>query len=383
MAEHKVVKPEQIAAVAAVALEQGLVLPGLMQREGIEQYAGTRNDTINVPVEGVLPYRSYGWRADRSTEVNFDDYAERMVAVSFGGDLYSAVKLTDEQATMDIDGWTKLAGKQTDALARGLEYEAAKRIVEAPYEIELGVSTTFNYAAGTSELRKGLVRAKTTMDRLSVPGTRWLVVGTDWQDALLNDPILNLAGAVGDSQAETALGQAIIAQRMGFNIVVAQDLPTDMAVAMVDSAFIFASGAPAVPQSVPFGATASADGVAVRWIRDYDSTRFQDRSIFNLYKGFREVSDVLVGRDATDQPFVSQYEHFVRAFKLTLNGSDNLPNPDGDDEKQTELGNITGIWGAAGQGPSADEADVPATTIKSEKNQTISPTGGAKARDEA
>jgi hypothetical protein len=73
-----------------------------------------------------------------------------------------------------------------------------------------------------------------------------------------------------------------------------------------------------VPHSVLFGATASHDGVALRWIGDYDSTRLQDRSIFNTYKGFRHVLDILVGRDdATRQGFVGEFEHFVRAIKLT------------------------------------------------------------------
>jgi hypothetical protein len=45
VAEHIVVKPEKIAATAAVALEQSLVVPALFQREGIDQYKGAENDT--------------------------------------------------------------------------------------------------------------------------------------------------------------------------------------------------------------------------------------------------------------------------------------------------------------------------------------------------
>ena len=40
--------------------------------------------------------------------------------MSFGDDIYSGVKLTDEQNEMDFAGWTKLAGKQVEAIGRGL-----------------------------------------------------------------------------------------------------------------------------------------------------------------------------------------------------------------------------------------------------------------------
>lgn len=336
--EHEVVKPEQIAATAAVSLEEQLVVPAVFRREGIDKFKGSKNDTINVVVEGVLPFRTYGWRNDRSTEIVFDEYTEKTVAVKFGGDVYSGVKLTDEQNTMDFNGWAKLASKQTEALGRGLEYEAVDHLVAAPYAVTIGGAV-----AGRS-LRSVLIKARDTMNKFRVPaGERTLLVGTGWETALLEDEKLNLAQNVGEAEAVSALREATLGRRYGFNIVVSNELPADMAVAMVDSAFIFATGAPSVPQSVPFGASASHNGVALRWIRDYDSTRFQDRSIFNTYKGFRHVSDTLIGRDdVSGQAFVSEGEHFVRAIKLDLDATaDVLPAAD------SELGEITGVKAAA------------------------------------
>ncbi|MEU7570326.1 hypothetical protein [Micromonospora sp. NPDC049240] len=342
---HQVVKPEKIVATAAVALEEQLVVPAVFRREGIDKFRGAKDDTVNVVVEGVLPYRSYGWRADRTQEVQFDEYTERKVSVSFGGDLYSAVKLTDEQNEMDLGGWAKLATKQTEALGRGLEYQATKAAKDAPFEVTLGIEDT--------DLRLGLIRARQVMNDLRLPSARrTILIGTDWETALLTDEKLNLASNVGEAEAVSALRNATIGQRYGFNFVVARELPGDTAIAMVDSAFIFLTGAPSVPQSVPFGATASHNGVAIRWIRDYDSTRFQDRSIFNLYKGFQYVDDPLVGTDAQGQAFVSQNNHFVRAIKLKLNGTDSLPdpvagrtsvNPKFTVAYDTELANITGL----------------------------------------
>ncbi|QPB09609.1 minor capsid protein [Streptomyces phage Spernnie] len=342
---HDVIKPEKIAATAAVALEESLVVPAVFQREGIDQFKGAKGDAINIKVEGVLPYRTYGWRNDRSTELKFDTYAEKTVQVTFGDDVYSGVQLTDEQNDFDLNGWAKLMAKQTEAVGKGLEYEAVDYLLKAPYSVTLGGGVS-----GRS-LRKTLIRAREVMNKFRIPKEgRTLLVGSGWENELLSDPDLNLAANIGDAEAVSALKEATLGRRYGFNIVTSDELPSDFAVAMVSSAFIFATGAPSVPQSVPFGAAASYNGVALRWIRDYDATRLTDRSIVNTYKGFRIVEDFLVGRDDSNpsQGFVSEHQHFVRAIKLDLDATaDVLPDPDGPDAKAQELAAITGIAGAA------------------------------------
>ena len=333
---HMVVKPEKIVATAAVLLSDSLIVPNVFQREGIDQFKGADDDTISIVVEGILPYRTYGWRNDRSTEIQFDSYKERKIAFTFGGDIYSGVKLTDEQNEFDLNGWAKLARKQTEAIGRGLEDQATDYVREAPYAVELGVSPT--------NLRRGLIRARSTLNKLRAPGTnRTMLIGTDWETALLEDEKLGFAQEVGAGDAAPAIQNATLGRRYGFNFVVAAELEPDEAIAMTESAFLFATGAPSVPQSVPFGASASYNGVALRWLRDYDTTRFQDRSVFNTYKGFRHVTDILTGRDGvTGQAFVGEHEHFVRGIKLTLDGSDVLP--DGNDSaKDAEFVAITGI----------------------------------------
>jgi hypothetical protein len=89
--------------------------------------------------------------------------------------------------------------------------------------------------------------------------------------------------------------------------------------------------------------------VALRWIQDYDANYLTDRSVVNTYKGFRSVKDELLGVDSgTNQAFVSQFEHFVRAIKLDLDATDDvLPDPDGPDAAQQELAAITGVAGTA------------------------------------
>ncbi|MFF5566597.1 hypothetical protein ACFY7Z_13390 [Streptomyces sp. NPDC012623] len=68
---------------------------------------------------------------------------------------------------------------------------------------------------------------------------------------------------------------ATLGNRYGFRFIVNQTIPAGAAYAFARSGFIFASAAPPVPQSVPYGATTSFEGLARRWLRDYDSEAFQ------------------------------------------------------------------------------------------------------------
>ncbi len=382
--EHDVVKAEQIAATAAVSLEETLIVPQVFFREDIARFKGAKDDTVNVKVEGVLPFRSYGWRNDRSVPVVWDEYKEKTVAVTFGGDTMSGVRLTDEQKDFDLDGWSKLVTKQTEAVGRGLEAHSTDFLVDAPYEIQLGLDAT--------NLRKGLIRARSVMNRLNVPaGARTILCGTDVEAALLEDEKLNLASNVGEAEAVTALREATLGRRYGFDFVVAQELPPGTAIVMVDSGFVFVTGAASVPNSIPFGSNASHNGVSLRWMVDYDMDFKVDRSLVDTYDSYRQVMDTLVGRDADGQGFVSDYEHFVRAFKLELaDGAteaasfDILPDPDGDDEKMTELGNITGLWLPSNAKKTVDNQTRQTSTVKKANGDAATPAApGRKAKNEA
>lgn len=345
---HTIVKPQKLAAAAVGMLEQELIVPNLFQKEGIDKFRGAASDTVNVKVEGVLPFRTYAWRNDRSSSIVFDEYAERSIPVTFGGNYYSAVKLTDEQYDMDLDGWGKLLRPQVKAVARGLGRGAVSHLT----------GNTYNVTIGNAErnLRGALVEARRVLNAFHAPEEgRILLVGTNFESALLTDDKLNLASNVGESEAVSALRSAIIGQRMGFTIVVDQTIGADDAYAFHPSAFIFLNAAPYVPNSVPFGATQSFEGISARWVRDYDPAYMQDRSVVNTYAGFQTVKDVLVGWNGTSET-VSASEYLVRAIRLKLDASSDYP------AAASELATITGIsdasvWTPTGRTSETDVTD--------------------------
>lgn len=331
--QHTIVKPEKLAATAVGMLEQELVIPNLFTKQGIDKFRGADNDTVSVPVEGTLPFHSYAWRNDRSQPITFDTYAERKIAVSFGGNFYSAVKLTDEQFDMDLQGWSKLLRVQSRAVARGLEHGAVDELTGASYEVVIGNSA--------ANLKGSIVEARRVLNAFHAPGDRYMVVGTDWESLLLTADELGLAQNVGDSTAESLLAEATIGNRYGFRIIVDQNIDPGDAYAFAGSAFVFLNAAPAIPQSIKSAGTASYEGVSLRWLRDYDSDYLQDRSVVNTYAGFQVVTDVLVGWDAVnDKELVSTDEHLVRGIKLTLDGTSTYPTAGSD------LAKVTGVDGA-------------------------------------
>lgn len=330
---HEVIKPEVLIQTALAAIELKLVTPSVFQREGIDQFKGAKDDTINVPVEGVLPFRTYGWRNDRSAPIQFDEYSERKVAVTFGDDIYSGVRLTDEQRDFDLQGWGKLVAKQGEAIARGLNRKAVAALREAPYEITVTIDEKDTFG--------GLVRLKAIFDRLGLGGARTLHLGPEFESALVLDERTNLASNAGDRLAESAIEESTVGKRSGFTIVSATELDGDEGYAHFESGFIFLTGAPSVPQGVPFGASASADGIALTWLMDYDTEYRRDRSVLNAYQGFNYVTDPLIGVDAqTEQAYVSEDNHFVRGVKVKLGDAYSVEIDGGDDN---ELVAITGI----------------------------------------
>lgn len=348
--QHLIVKPEKIASLAVGMLQQSITLPNTFQKEGLEKFAGSKDDAYSIKVPGVLPYRRYEWRNDRSAPIKYDRYAEKTVTVEFGDMVYSGVKVIDEQFKMDLNGWgDRILPAQIAAVGRGVQREAVDFLVNAPYAVTVG--------AAEENLRAALIEARRVLNTFNVPdGQRWLVVGSDFEAALLSDEKLTLAQNVGDNNADSALRNASLGRLFGFNIVADNTIPADAAFAYVGSAFVFVNGAPLVPLGAAYGASASYEGIALRWTVDYDQDYQEDRSVIATYPGFRTVKDFLVYQDGDPEDNtvagsekVTEDEHFVRGIKLELNGTSVYP------EEGDELAIATGLTApASGDDPSGD-----------------------------
>jgi len=313
---HVPVKPEKIVGVAANLVEPKLTLAKLVTREGYGKFAGVEGDTLTYRVPGILPYRRMNFRDSRDTPIKFDIYKEGKTTLTWGGYIYNGTRLTDEQAQFDLNGWAGLLAPQSEAVAAGINQAACDLITSAPYEVTIaGIGSD-----ATHSVKKAFNEARKVLNRFGIPQTgRIAIVGTDK---------LTLAQYVGDVRAGTALAEAIIGRLSGFTIVVDNTIDAGEVYFMVATGFVQLLGAPLVPQSNPFGAGINVDGLALRWLRDYDMDFRTDRSLIDAWEGHNFVKDRFLPKHvlATDDPHTpfdpnSLNEFFVRGIKGTLDGA--------------------------------------------------------------
>ena len=84
-------------------------------------------------------------------------------------------------------------------------------------------------------------------------------------------------------------------------------LPHQDAFLFHPTAFIMATRPPAAPRGASFTSAATANGLAIRWLMDYDFSATTDRSLVDTFVGYQSVVDPVDG--------------FVRACKIHLNAT--------------------------------------------------------------
>ena len=339
---HVKVKPEKLAATAVELMERELVVPKLFARKGIDEFKGAKDDTINVRVPGILPARDYEWRNNRAQPLSFDEYRERKLAVRFGGNAYSATMLTDEQREMDFLGWTQdILPAQSRAVARKLEYGAIKALQAGKYSVTIGAGKAPNNAHIAENALNAIVEARHALNRMGASKVkRTLVIGSDWDTILQGSKALQ-AAAVGDSVAESAFVDALIGKVKGFDVVVSEDIEPDEAYALTGDSFVFLNAAPGIPESAVAGASMlSQDGIAMRWLRDYDPQYQVERSTVNTWYGYQQVLDPVIYVNDQGQEVVSDDEYNIRSVKLKLDAVATTTKyfPEGSDKAKVAKG---------------------------------------------
>ena len=320
------VKPAVLAQAAVSALRDQLIISNTVtKRSDMTTFFASVGDTISYRVKGTVPVRTYTARNDRQQPIITDSYAETVVSLTIAADRpYSAIKLTDEQLDWDFqDGWGDIIESQTSSLASYLEHGVLNQILRAPYERVILVkddSTGLTAAkdADESVFFNAIVEAKKALRLMRTPNdTLYCICGVDFEEKIIKSRRFLKDQGTGDA----ALTSATLGTIAGVTLVSSTQIPADEAYMYASSGFLVFSGVPRIPKSVPFGATASAGGWALRWLQDYDTAYLTDRSVFDLYAGYSYVKDRLAVFDGSSREIVSAEEYFVRGVKLALKSS--------------------------------------------------------------
>lgn len=280
---HIFIKPEIVVETAVKVLQRDIVLPGLITLNGLGDFGGSKNDTINVRVNALASARTRTFRgtgADRN--VTADDLVETVFGVTLDNVLYSAILLTDEQLTLDIRDYAQqVLMPQVSAVSYKFEDYVGGLIENAPYASTTWIDPTDTFPA--------FVDARRQMNDENVPfNDRVLVVGSAVEAVLLKDPQFRHYDALGEVP-NTAIHEARIGRIAGLDVVRSNAVAPDYAYQFHKSAFIVVSRAPVAPMGVNAAASYSSQGVAWRWLADYDYFNLTDRSILDTYVGQHAV----------------------------------------------------------------------------------------------
>lgn len=340
VAQHKVIDAQKVASTFAGLVFDDLVVSQFMSTTPFERFHGTDKSSVSIKVPTLLPARRYAMRNDRTEAIEYDVYEEQERTLNLnGGHIYSGVKIIDEQVDFDDIQANTLIPVQATAVTRDVEYLSADAIANAPHPVTIGGTAKNHW--------RSLLIARNVLDKLRVDGQRILLVGSDYEMSLLDDKRFTTSIAAGDGRADSALGNATLGSLAGFTVVRSNLIEPDAAYALTTSSFFSATATPYIPQSVPFGASASYRGYALRWLQDYDVDRFVNRSVIDFYYGVSHVEDYqFVLRDEEFKSLDKKLGHqetvldgnfYLRAIKLKLDGTSELGLADQSDGKGAVL----------------------------------------------
>ena len=340
---HLRVKPQVLVEAGLEALSDKLVIANTVTKKtSFEPFFGAAGDTISQRVKGTVPVREYTPRNDRSQPILTDTYSETVVTFTISASRpYSAVKLTDEQKDWDFGGgWGDITSAQIDALAGYLEYGVLKQILAAPYELIVKVDAPYTTA---NDLRRNqdrfynaVVDLTAGMKKMRSPGDSYFAIcGIDFATELRKSNQLILATGRGDG----ALASAEIGTLAGVRFVESTDIKSDEAYVYAKSGFLVYTATASIPQSVPFGSRASANGWSLRWLMDYDTAYLTDRSVYDCFSGYAFVKDYISVFDGQANEIISPEQYFVRGARLVLDTSSVVAKKPGDGKTDTPGGN--------------------------------------------
>jgi hypothetical protein len=266
---HNFLKLTVIVRTALGLLQREIILPALVWRDAVPDFAGAQGD--NGHPAGAGPAQGPpGGAARRTNPVNTDDVRETAVDVRLDTHVYQAVAVTDEDLTLDIAGFgSQVLMPQIRAVAEDVEDQVAAEMVGANYATTIALDEV--------KPEDTLADARVTLNKANVPmGQRYAVLGADMEAVFLKAEALKRVDASG---TDSALREAQIGRLPGFDTFISNAIPPNLGFCFHRTAYVLGMRAPRVPDGATFGQSQSFPQLAMRWLRDYDAAFLRDRSV--------------------------------------------------------------------------------------------------------
>ena len=323
--QHLLYTPEQAATHTLAALRYQSTLARIVNTDWSDEFTPGKGATVTVknPIQ-VDDARTYT-AANRASEdaITYSNLVQPYTSLTLSDQIYNAVKLPDDFMTFTIED---LDSQVVAPMAQSILDALNKTVAAAFATVKDGISAIDNgdpakfydtegnqyddiaslRAAGKGFAGKGIkgrVSVKNAnltatyqtdvlgtirsayqlLSQRGVPVTdRYLVVGANWESALLGLDNLNKVNEAGDN---SVLRFATIGTLYGFTIVADYTIGANDAYALQKDAVTLATRTPVIPRGVSFGQTVAQDGFSLRYLHDYDADHLQDRAVVDTFAG--------------------------------------------------------------------------------------------------
>jgi hypothetical protein len=278
-----------ISRVAIQLLVRSLALPQTVTMVPGDEFSGSNGDTITVRVPQPSAART---QASAGSALTADAINEVGVDVTLSHK-YHLHNITDQELTYNIEDFARqITLPQVQAVALGVEDSLAS-VINA-----LGATdATVNWDATPTEADDvdTILRARQFLtDNDAPPSDRYLALAPDLVTRLLKYDLLLDAS---QSASDGALRDAMIGRMFGFNVIESGALDAGEAIAYHRSGLVMAVRAPLAPRGAASSSSASAQGIGMRQVFQYDASVASDQSLVSAFVGAAAVYEDSTGTD--------------------------------------------------------------------------------------
>ncbi len=284
-----------ISKVALELLQRQLVLPRTVTNVPGSDFVGPNGGTITLRVPQPSSART---QASAGSALTADDVSEIPVDVALSHK-YHLKNISDQELSYNLEDFARqITRLQMGAVAVGAEDTLVTVMNDLAAE---GVGYQFALTATDDDTKSVLLAARAFLSNNQAPaGDRYLAASPDVVTRLLH-----LLTPVNESGSSDALRDAIVGRIYGFTVVEVNALDAGTAIAYHKSGFAFANRAPAQPRGASSSSVASAGGLSLRQVFQYDASTAQDQSLVSTFAGAAAVYEDGTGTNGTDnQRFV-------------------------------------------------------------------------------
>jgi hypothetical protein len=277
---NTIITAESIAQVAVDLLVRDASLVPTVTRVSQDNFSGT-GGTTNIRVRRPIAAGVF------SGSTSYTEVKELEVAVT-PTHLYSAVKVTPQEATFDLISY---ANQVLNPQVAGITQAADQIIADELHSItESGDFDVSSYEA----IRASLLAMRRVLVQNNVPeGQRYAAVSPEVFEYLAATPAFTEASKIGTAQGTT---EAVLPMIAGLQIVETSALEDEIIV-YGSSAVAFASLTPPLPEGGASAAVAVNQGVSIRIVNALDVSAISDVSIVDGWYGAAQIKD-----DVDDTP---------------------------------------------------------------------------------